>query len=64
MIKLLLILILVVVAAHLVTTLLRAGKWTQTSDNERVDRDKINRDKAIDVEYTEIVEENGAGRAS
>ena len=63
MIKLLLILLLVVVAAHVVTTLLRAGKRTQTSENERVGGDKINRDKAIDVEYTEVVEENGAGRA-
>ena len=62
MIKLLLILLLVVVAAHFTYTLLRAGKWTQTSDNKRVDRDKINRDKAIDVKYSEVVEENGVGR--
>ena len=62
MIKLLLVLLLVVIAAHVITTHLRAGKRTQTSGNERVDRDKINRDKAIDVEYTEIVEENGPGR--
>ena len=64
MIKLLLIILLVVIAAHVVTTLLRSGKRTQTSGNERVDRDRVNRDKAIDVEYTEIVEENGPGRGS
>ena len=60
MIKLLLILLLVVIAAHVVTSLLRAGKRSQTLGNG-VDRDKLNRDKAIDVEYSEIVEENGAG---
>ena len=63
MIKLLLIFLLLVIATHVVITLLRSGKRTQTSGNERVDRDKANRDKAIDVEYTEIVEENGPGRA-
>lgn len=62
MIKLLLIILLVVIAAHVVSTLLRSGKRTQTSGNEGVDRYKVNRDKAIDVEYTEIVEENGPGR--
>ncbi len=62
MIKLLLIILLVVIAAHVVTTLLRSGKRTRTSGNERVDRDRVNRGKAIDVEYTEIVEENGPGR--
>jgi hypothetical protein len=61
MIKLLLILILVVVAAHVVTNFLGGNKRTRTLDGAGVDRDKINRDKAIDVEYTEIAEENGAG---
>ena len=60
MIKLLMILFLVVVAALVVTSLLRSGKRAQTTGNEGVDRGKVNRDKAIDVEYTEIVEENGA----
>ena len=62
MIKLLLLILLVVIAAHVVTTLLRSGKRTRTPGNGRVGRDKVNRGKAIDVEYTEIVEENGPGR--
>lgn len=60
MIKLLMVLFLVVVAALVVTSLLRSGKRTRTTGNEEVDRGKVNRDKAIDVEYTEVVEENGA----
>jgi hypothetical protein len=58
MIKLLLILILVVVAAHVVTSFLGGDKRSRTLDGAGVE---INRDKAIDVEYTEIAEENGAG---
>ena len=61
MIKLLLILILVVVAAHVVTSLFRRRGQPKTSGDSRVDRDNSNRDKAIDVEFTEISEEKGAG---
>jgi hypothetical protein len=64
MTKLLLILIMVVIAAHVVTSFLRGNKRLRTLDGAGVDRDKINRDKAIDVEYTEIAEENGAGSGS
>ena len=56
MIKLLLFLILVVIAAHVVTNLFRKRAHPRTSDDKRIDRDNSNRDKAIDVEYTEIPE--------
>ncbi len=64
MIKLLLILILVVIATHVVTGFLRGNQRPRIFDGAGVDRDKANRDNAIDVEYTEIAEENGAGSGS
>ena len=62
MIKFLFILTLAVIAAYFVASLLRRGNRSKTSGGEEVDRHKLNRNNAIDVEYTEIPEETGDGK--
>ena len=60
MIKLLLILLILVVTAHIVASLFR-GRAQRTLGNAEVNRGNSNRDNAIDAEYTEIFEADDAG---